>query len=71
MLGSQQLRLQTTGQALLIKWADAQGKKAYEVVRLNAALEEYLPSTAVFWTEVRTCCTPSSSQPELDSACRW
>ncbi|CAK9013209.1 unnamed protein product [Durusdinium trenchii] len=34
------LTLQTTGQALLIKWADAHGKK------------EYLPSTVVFWTEV-------------------
>jgi len=34
------LTFQTTGQALLIKWADAQGKK------------EYLPSTVVFWTEV-------------------
>ncbi|CAE7710891.1 Slc35a3, partial [Symbiodinium pilosum] len=31
---------QTTGQALLIKWADAEGRK------------EYLPSTVVFWTEV-------------------
>lgn len=34
------LTFQTTGQALLIKWADAQGQK------------EYLPSTVVFWTEV-------------------
>mmetsp|Transcript_40884 Transcript_40884/g.94944 ORF Transcript_40884/g.94944 Transcript_40884/m.94944 type:complete len:396 (+) Transcript_40884:32-1219(+) len=34
------LTFQTTGQALLIKWSDAQGRK------------EYLPSTVVFWTEV-------------------
>lgn len=34
------LTFQTTGQALLIKWADAQGKK------------EYMPSTVVFYTEV-------------------
>ncbi|CAJ1355709.1 unnamed protein product [Effrenium voratum] len=34
------LTFQTTGQALLIKWSDAHGKK------------EYVASTVVFWTEV-------------------